>query len=67
MPPAITMTFASSLTDSPVAPTRHVTRLATVLPAPSFVVPILVANASVISVTRLPCVAHASAVRAIGM
>ena len=50
VPAAITMTLASSVTDSPVAPTRQVTLFATVCP-PAVVVPMFVANASAIRVT----------------
>ena len=61
----MTITLASSVNVSPVLPTRQVTLFATVLP-PTVVVPIFVANASGISVIRLPCFDQASAVRAIG-
>jgi hypothetical protein len=61
----MTMTFASSVTVWPVAPTRHVTLRA--LRSPCTVsVPMLVTNASAMSVTALPCFDHRSAVSAIG-
>jgi len=61
----MTTTFASSVTVSPVAPTRHVTERASGRPLPS-TVPMRVANASAISVAFLPPRAQRWAVSAIG-
>ena len=63
-PPASTTTLACSVTFSPVAPTRHVTPLATV-PPPSSAVITFTTKASGTRVTAFPLVQR-SAVRAMG-